>query len=54
MNGIISEAQKLEGSLMSNVLIPRQTSSHNNIEESKTIPRSTTKIEDKYPDHRKL
>ena len=35
---------------MSNILIPRQISSHSNIEESKTIPRTTNKIEDKYPD----
>ena len=41
------KVQKPEGSLMSNILIPGQISSHSNIEESKTIPR---KIEDKYPD----
>ena len=44
------KAQKPKGSLMSNVLIPGQISSHSNIEESKTIARSTNKIEDKYPD----
>ena len=41
------KAQKPKGSLMSNILIPGQISSHGNIEESKTIPRSTAKIEDK-------
>ena len=44
------EVQKPEGSLMSNTLIFRQISSHGNLGESKTIPRSTDKIEDKYPD----
>ena len=44
------EVQKPEGSLMSNILIPRQISSNSNMEESKTIPRTTNKIEDKYPD----
>ena len=44
------KAQKPEGSLTSNILIPRQISSHGNIEKSKPIPRSTAKIEDKYPD----
>ena len=36
--------------MTSNILIPRQISSHSNIEESKTIPRTTNKIEDKYHD----
>ena len=44
------EAQKPEGSLMSNFLIPRQVSSHGDIEESKTIPMSVAKVEGKYPD----
>ena len=35
------EVQKPEGSLTSNILIPRQIYSHGNIEESKNIPRST-------------
>ena len=35
---------------MSNILIPGQISSCSNIEESKTIPRTTNKIEDKFPD----
>ena len=30
------KAQKLEGSIMSNLLIPRQVPSHGNIKESKT------------------
>ena len=44
------EAQKPKGSLMSNILIPGQISSHSNIEESKTIPKTTNKTEDEYPD----
>ena len=44
------EAWKPEGSLISNLLIPRQVSSHGNIEQSKTIPMSVTKVEGKYPD----
>ena len=44
------EAQKPEGSLMSNLLIPRQVSSHGDIEESKTIPMSVAKVEGKYAD----
>ena len=44
------EAQKPEGSLMSNTLISGQIPSHSNAGESKTIPRSTDKIEDQYPD----
>ena len=46
------EAQKPEGSLMSNLLIPGQVSSHGDIElrEFKTIPMSVVKVEDKYPD----
>ena len=44
------EAQKPEGSLMSNLLISRQISSHDDIEESKTIPMSIAKVEEKYPD----
>ena len=35
---------------MSNILILRQISSHSNNEESKTIPMTTNKIEDKYLD----
>ena len=42
------EAQKSKGSLANNILIPGQISSQSNIEESKTIPRTTNKIEDKY------
>ena len=44
------EVQKPKGSLTSNTLISGQISSHSNTEESKTMPRSTAKIEDKYPD----
>ena len=44
------EAQKPKGSLMSNLLIPGQVSSHGDIEESKTIPMSVAKLEGKYPD----
>ena len=44
------EAQKPKGSLTSNLLIPRQVSSHGDIEESKTIPMSVAKVEGKYPD----
>ena len=44
------KVQKPEGSLMSNILIPGQISSHSNIEESKTIPKTTNMIEDKYSD----
>ena len=44
------EAQKPEGSLMSNLLISRQVSSHGDIEGSKTIPTSVAKVEGKYPD----
>ena len=44
------EMQKLKGSLMSNTLISGQISSHSNTGESKTIPKSTGKIEDRYPD----
>ena len=44
------EAWKPEGSLMSNLLIPRQVSSHGNIEESKTMPMFVAKVEGKYPD----
>ena len=35
---------------MSNLLIPRQVSSHGNIEESKTISMFVTRVEGKYPD----
>ena len=38
------------GSLMSNPLISRQISNHGDIEGSKTIPTSVTKVEGKYPD----
>ena len=46
------EAQKPEGSLMSELLTPRQVSSHDDIrlKESKAIPMSAVKVEDKYPD----
>ena len=44
------EAQKPEGSLMSNLLIPGLVSSHGDIEESKSIPMSVAKVEGKYPD----
>ena len=46
------EAQKPEASLMSKLLTPRQMSSHGNVrlKESKAIPMSATKGEDKYPD----
>ena len=43
------EAWKPVGSLMSNLMIPRQVSSHGDIEESKTIPVSVAKVESKYP-----
>ena len=41
---------KSDSSLTSNILILRQISRHSNIEGSKAIPRTTNKIEDKYPD----
>ena len=46
------EAQKPEGSSMSKLLTPRQVSSHDDIrlKESKAIPMSAVKVEDKYPD----
>ena len=46
------ETQKPEGSLMSDLLTPRQISSHGDIrlKESKAIPVSADKVEDKYPD----
>ena len=46
------EAQKPESSLTSKLLTPRQMSSHGNnrSKESKAIPMSTAKREDKYPD----
>ena len=44
------KVQKPEGSLMSNILTPRQISSCCNIEEFKTIPKTANKIEDEYPD----
>ena len=44
------EAWKPEGSLISNLLIPRQVSSHGSIEESKNLPMSVAKVEGKYPD----
>ena len=44
------EAQKPKGSLMSNLLISRQVSSHGDIGEPKTIPMFVAKVEGKYPD----
>ena len=46
------EAQKPEGSLTSKLLTPRQMSSYGDIrlKESKAIPMSAAKGEDKYPD----
>ena len=44
------EAQKPEGSLSSNLLVPGQVSSHGNIEESKTKTLPVAKVESKYPD----
>ena len=46
------KAQKPEGSLMSKLLTPGQISSHGDIrlKESKVIPVSAAKVEDKYPD----
>ena len=44
------EAQKPEGSLTSNVLTCRQLSGSSDIGESKSIPQTANKIEDKYPD----
>ena len=44
------EVQKPEGSLMSNLLIPGQVSSHGNSEEFKTKPLPVNKVESKYPD----
>ena len=44
------EAQKPESSLLSNLLVPGEVSSHGNIEESKTKPLPVTKVESKYPD----
>ena len=47
---LLGEAQKPEGSLTSNVLTPRQTSSSGNIGRSKTTPQTVSETEDKYPD----
>ena len=44
------KAQKPKGSLASNIPTPRQIFGSNNMEESKTIPKTANKIEDKYPD----
>ena len=44
------KGQKPKGSLMSNLSILGQVSSHGDIEESKTIPMSVAKVEGKYPD----
>ena len=44
------KAQKPKGSLTSNILTPRQIFGSNNMEESKIIPKTANKIEDKYPD----
>ena len=44
------KAQKPEGSLLSNLLVTGQVSSHGNIEESKTKAIPVTKAESKYPD----
>ena len=44
------EAQKPEGSLLSNFLVPGQVSSHGNIEKSKTKPLPVAKIESRYSD----
>ena len=44
------KAQKPEGSLLSNLLVPGQVSSHGNIEESKINPLPVTKVESRYPD----
>ena len=44
------EAWKPKGSLMSNLLISRQVSSHSDIGEPKTIPMSVARVEGKYPD----
>ena len=47
---LLDEAQKPKGSLTSNILTPRQISGSSNIEESKTIPKTANKTENKYPD----
>ena len=44
------EAWKPEVSLLSNLLVPGQVTSHGNIEESKTKPPPVAKVESKYPD----
>ena len=44
------EAQKPEGSLTCNVLTSRQLPGSSDIGESKTIPQTAHKIQDKYPD----
>ena len=44
------KAQKPKGSLTSNILTPGQMSGSSNIGQSKTIPKTPDKIEDKYPD----
>ena len=44
------KAQKPKGSLTRNILTPRQICGSSNIEESKTIPKTSNKTEDKYPD----
>ena len=43
------KAQQPKGSLMSNIMTSGQISGCSNIEESKTIPKTANKIEDKYP-----
>ena len=42
--------QKPKGSLASSIPIPGQIFGSNNLEESKTIPKTANNIEDKYPD----
>ena len=44
------EVQKPKGSLTSNILTPGQIFGSSNMEESKTIPKTANKIEDKYLD----
>ena len=47
---LLGEAQKPEGSLTSNILIPRQPSGSGNIERSKATPQTVGEVEDKDPD----
>ena len=47
---ISDKAQKPEGSLLGNLLIPGQVASHGNIEDSKIKPLPDAKVDSRYPD----